>query len=207
MATETKEKTETNVESSAKCVAMIQRIDKGTAEVASFKIQLAKLALDEAARCGYTTENEVRKMLALSWRDARGFKSSDETLQAAFDQSARPDVSKIMRLAYPVEGAEKELEKAIAHNEKVGASRGRIGENRLLEVARGNLSYADAKAGKAKERKPRESALDSTVPPAERFHNAVAGLIAQYKGKLTIVEIEKIFDKIVSERQEVQKAA
>ena len=145
MATETKEKTETNVEASAKCVSMIQRIDKNSAEGASLKIQLANLALSEASRCGYTEESEVRKMLALSWREARGFKSSDETLQNLFDQQSRPDVSKIMRLAYPVKTAviegktvepAKELEKAVSHNEKVGARRDRIGENSLLNIAR-----------------------------------------------------------------------
>ena len=216
MATETKEKTESTVEASAKCVALIQRIDKNSAEGASLKIQLSQVAIAEASRCGYD-ENETRKMLALSWREARGFKSSDETLQASFDQMSRPDVSKIMRLAYPVEEATidgkavkpaSELKQAISHNEKAGASRSRIGENKLLEIARGNLSFADAKAGKAKIRAARTSGpvTGAGAPSAsEQFHNAVAGLIGQYK-VLSIAEIEKIFAQIVAERTQ-QKAA
>jgi len=219
MATETKEKTETNVEASAKCVSMIQRIDKNSAEGASLKIQLANLALSEASRCGYTEESEVRKMLALSWREARGFKSSDETLQNLFDQQSRPDVSKIMRLAYPVKTAviegktvepAKELEKAVSHNEKVGARRDRIGENSLLNIARGNISFQDAKTGKAKQRAARSSGpvTGAGAPPiADQFHNEVAGLIGKYKA-LSIDEIEKIFAKIVAERQApAEKAA
>jgi hypothetical protein len=205
MATETKEKTETTVEANAKCVALIKHIEKNAAEGAALFVKLGKTARAEADRIGLD-ENETRKMLALSWREAQGFTSQDETLQSAFDQTQRPNISKAMRIAYPVnDEAAKAVDGAIAHNEKIGTGRGRIGVNRILDMARGHLTLAEAKAGKAKTRNANAStsaSLDSTVPPAERFHNAVAGLIREYKGKLDIEQIEKIFAQIVKERKQ-----
>jgi hypothetical protein len=199
MATETKTETEVKVEANAKCVALIRKIQENAAQGASLKVQLADVARSEGARLGLD-EIGIRRMLALSWREAQGFKSSDEKLQAAFDQGSRPDISKIMRLAYPVDKkAESNLVEAIKHNSLVGATRDRIGENKLLDISRGNLTFLQAKANKAKPR--RTGAVDKNVPPAEQLYNRVVEIIGDMGAKLSLDEIESVFARIVKERK------
>lgn len=203
--TDTQVKPEVSVESNTKCVALIQRILRHEAEGESLKLQLAKLALAEGARLGYT-KDQIRQMVVLSWREARGFKSKAENEIRAFDFEQRSHVSKIMALAYPVsDTAASELEKAIEHNKKVQISRNRIGENRLLDITRGKLTAQDvidgktverAKAAKKAEKPSFTAEVENTkVPPQARFCNALAAICEQLKGDLTLAQCHDLANK------------
>lgn len=185
MATEAKTKVEATV--NAKVVSAIKAQLEAQTIATSKKVITAQTVVSEAKRCGYDKE-QARKMLVLSWREARGFHSKDEKEIALFDLSARPDVSKVMSLAYPddttvIAGktAAQHLAAAIKHNEKNPAKATRIGENRLLEIARGNQSFEDAVAGKAITRAPRgKQAAVEKLPPADQVGTAIAGLYQKF---------------------------
>jgi hypothetical protein len=207
---DTQVKTEVNVESNAKCVALIARILKHEVEGESLKLQLAKLALDEGKRQGFDKE-QIKTMIVLSWREARGFKSKAENEIRAFDFEQRSSVSKIMALAYPANtSAASDLEKAIAHNSKVGVKRDRIGENRLLDITRGKLTFDDAIAGKSIERakaakKEQKASFTAEaenvkVSPSVRFTNALNAVCDMLKDELTLDAMQDLASKVFAKR-------
>lgn len=196
MATQakTEEKATVIVVVSAKVVEAIKNQLEAQTIATSRKVQTAQAVTAEAARLGYD-KSQARQMVTLSWRKARGFTSTDEKEIAAFDLSGRPDVSKVMLLAFPDATTAPELAKAIAHNEKNPAKNSRIGENRLFEIARGNQTFADAKAGLPVAR-PTKDPVVSKLPIADQFGNAIAALRKQFcsgeAGSLSLSAARKI---------------
>ena len=178
MATEAKTATQAEVKVSAKVVAAIKAQIEAQTIATSRKVQTAQTLVSEAKRMGLD-KTGARSMLVKAWREAKGFASKDETAIAVFDLNARPDVSKVMALAFPEGVAATELAKAIKHNETNVSKASRIGENRLLEIARGNQTFDDAKNGKPVLRVAKD-APDSKLPAADRFGNAIAALRKQY---------------------------
>jgi hypothetical protein len=105
-------------------------------------------------------------------------KASESDL-AAFKQRIKPDVSKVIALAFPQ--AEDQLKAAYAHNDKLGdkvPKHNRIGENNLLRIARGEITVDDVlvKKEQTKVNKTKEpSKLDQTFTPLQRLENSLAG--------------------------------
>jgi hypothetical protein len=205
----TEVKTEVSVLSSTACAAIIQKINKNQSENIALFLSLAHTARKESERNKYD-EKQTRQMLVLSWRVANDWKETNEALTASFDNLHGPDVSKAMRLAFPVSPeAKQELDACEQHNQKVGLKIGRIGVNRLLQVARGQLTASDAKSGKKQESAKSKStgAIDKLVKPSEQLHNDIAGLLGtKYKGKVTLDEVKAVFAKIIAEREPAKKA-
>lgn len=197
MATETK--TIATPYADTQCASIIFDIDNNAKLGASLKVKLAQAAIAIQKREGWTRE-DVRTMLVLSWRDGLKFKPSKEENREKeerdFDNTYRFDVSKIMSLAFPADDkAQGNLDAAIKHNEKLGKLRGRIGENRLLDISRGKLTFEDARRGlsvkkirtaaKAKQDESFTAAAEDTkVPVPQRFANAVKAIAVMFKLEL-----------------------
>jgi hypothetical protein len=201
MATATKTETETAAEvtASAKVVALIVAQVSAAVTTLSKKRQTAEGARAEANRLGLDRKG-ASQMVALSWLAAFKMDTAPDKERNAFLLKSRPDVSKVIALAYPAKPAE--LAKAYAHNDKLGATSpkaNRIGENNLLEIARGNITCADALSNKARVKV--QSKLDATMTPAERFANSVAGILAMHKigekDRLNIDEAKQAFETAI----------
>jgi hypothetical protein len=180
-ATKTTETTETQVKASAKVVAAIVALIQASATVISRKRQVAEAITSEAKREGLD-ESGARKMATASWLEAKGIKSDAATKEQK--DAVKFDVSKVMALAYPTKPAE--LKAAYAHNDAnaSGTKQSRIGENTLLEIARGNLTAKQAIAGKAPKRAAGRNGsgnLDKVLTVGERMQNAIAGFLANFK--------------------------
>lgn len=195
MATTTEVKPEVTVLASAKVTALIVAQVTAAVTTLSKKRATAEGARAEADRLGLDRKG-ASQMVALSWLAAFKMDAAPEKERNAFLLKSRPDVSKVVALAYPAKPAE--LAKAYAHNDKLGANvpkANRIGENNLLEIARGNMTCADALNNKARTR-PETTTLDSTFTPAERFANSLAGIVQAHKvgekDRLTLDEAEKV---------------
>lgn len=199
MATQTKTETKSEVEvkASAKVAALIVAVVSATVETVSRKRQLAEGIVAEASRAGYD-KKQASQMVALSYVDAYKMDKATESDRAKFMLKIRPDVSKVITLAYPAKPAE--LASAYAHNDKLPANSpkaNRIGENTLLEIARGNLTFKQALANKAAKRQA--SRLDAVLTPVQRFENSVAGILAMHKvganGRLSIADAKEAFNR------------
>lgn len=199
MATKTETKTDVAVivNSNAKVVTLIIAVVEATIGAISRKRQLAEGIRSEADREGYDRK-QASQMVAASYQtafklDEPQFKGQTpaelEAAQKAFALKSRPDVSKVLALAYPEKSAE--LKKAYAHNDKLknAPKQDRIGENNLLRIARGEITCAEALATKQANKEKTSSKLDSVSTPAERWANSVKGIILMHhigqKGKLT----------------------
>lgn len=199
-ATKTDEKTETQVKASAKVVAAIVALIAASATVISRKRQVAEAITSEAKREGLD-ESGARKMATASWLEAKGIKADAATKEQK-DQ-VKFDVSKVMALAYPTKPAE--LKAAYAYNDANANSpkQQRIGENTLLEIARGNLTTKQAIAGKAPKRAAGRNGggLDKVLSPSERMQNAFAGVFANFKvgakDRPTVEDAREAFNKAV----------
>lgn len=201
MATKTAtiEKTETVVQASTKVVeAIIAQVKLGV-RVVSAKRHTAETVQNEAKRMGLTERKDITKMVAASWLEAHDIndKTPDADRKSA-EQQYRPDVSKIMTLAYPEKKAATELEKAYAFNDKLkdAPKQQRIGENKLLEIARGNVSFAQIGAAKTPTKRTTDG-LDSVSTKENRF-SASASNICQIhkigsKDRLTAQEAIALF--------------
>lgn len=183
MATQTKteEKTETIVKASAKVVAAIVALIQASATVISRKRQVAEAIVSEAKREGFD-ESGARKMATASWLEAKGIKA--ESASKEQKDTVKFDVAKVMALAYPSKPVE--LAAAYKYNDANANSpkQQRIGENTLLEIARGNLTAKQAIAGKAPKRGAGRNgggALDKVLSVDERMQNAFAGVFANFK--------------------------
>lgn len=216
MSTETKTeaKQEVVVKTSAKVVAAI--VAQLSAEVTALgkQAETGRTIRMEAKRMNYD-EKQARMMATLCWREAKGFKSKDEEQIKDFDLRARPDVSKAMAIAFPVETHRADTDKALAHNEKLGTKHGRISSSKVLDIARGKLSFADALAGK--------SATGNGKPPEpskpiilteETLENELAGIRSRYckPGILTPIEMRDVANAVfcdgtyTPEKKEKEKA-
>lgn len=148
MSTKTEAKSEVIVKTSAKVVAAIKAQVIVEAQALGKVAFTAKTIRQEADRLGYD-EKQARQMTTLAWREAKGFKGTEDQTKD-FDLRCRPDVSKVIALAFPVATHEKDTQKAMAFNEKLGDQKhGRISSGKMLSIARGNLTYEDALAGKS----------------------------------------------------------
>lgn len=179
MATETKTETKTVVSTSAKVVGAIVALLTAAQTVISRKRAVAETAQSEAKRMGLD-ENQTRAMVTASWLEAQGIKPDAATQEQK--NAIKFDVAKVMALAYPAKAAE--LKAAYAHNDanKDSAKQARIGENTLLEIARGNLTAKQAIAGKAPKRNAKTGGkLDKVLTVDERMQNAFAGILASFK--------------------------
>lgn len=181
MATETKTAEKVVVVASPKLVTAIKSLVEVAATLESKKVAVAKVIRTEAERLGYD-EKQTRQMVVLSWRAARpkATEGVSEKQLADFDKSSQPDISKVMLLAFP--SNEAEVEKAIAHNVAVATGKApagakRIGENTLLDIARGNQTVAKHSKGIPPKRKEKQG---SKLSPDDQLGNALANLWKQF---------------------------
>lgn len=192
---------ETVVETSTKVIALIKEQISASVTLISKKRATAEGVRAEADAKGYD-KKQASQMVALCWIAAFGMQQAPEDKRQAFLLKSRPDISKVISLAYPAK--ETELKKAYAHNDKLPAAapkQERIGENALLEIARGNATFSQTIAVKSHARKPAASGIDSVISPEERLTNAFNALFAQFKigqkGKLTKEETTDIFNDAI----------
>lgn len=179
MATKTATKEEVTVSSNAKVIALIVAQINATVSAFSKKRQTAEGIRSEADRLGYDRK-QASAMAALCWLDAFNMQKASDEDKAKFTLKSRPDVSKVLALAYP--DAPKELQAAYAHNDKLSANspkHNRIGENNLLRIARGEVKTAEVLNHKAEVK--RQSSLDATFTPQERMVNSFAGVFQSHK--------------------------
>jgi hypothetical protein len=194
MATEVKAAAEVTVSANVKVAALIVAVVSAGVKHLSAKRQLAEGIRAEADRQGYD-KKQASQMVALSYVSAYKMEGETDAKRASFLLRIRPDVSKVIALAYPAKAAE--LQAAYAFNDKLkdAPKSERIGENTLLEIARGNMTAKQAINGKAA--KKAASKLDAVTTPAERFKNSVAGILAMHgvgkDGKLTADEARNLF--------------
>ena len=198
MATEAKTATIIVVEASTKVAAAITELVKATVNVISKKRALAEIGRSEANRLGYDRK-QASQMFALSWSMAYGYDRAPEAERNAFLLKSRPDISKVVSLAYPENPAE--LAAAYAHNDKLGnkVCRGeRLGENMLLEISRGNLTFKQATAV----RKAKSKKVNPVLTFAERFENVITRQLGEFnvslKNGLTVDEVKAIFAKALA---------
>lgn len=192
--TETKPAAEVVVAANAKVTACVITVATAAAGTLSKKRILSDTVRAEADREGYD-KSQAAKMVAASWLAAFKMDTATEAERAAFSLKSRPDVSKVVTLAYPAKPAE--LEKAYAHNDKLGVTapkHNRIGENTLLEIARGNVTFNQAINAKAASKA--KSGLDAVSTPQERFANSIKGILSMHKvgekGRITGEEAQSI---------------
>lgn len=179
MSTTTKTATEVTVAASSKVTALIVAQISAAVTAFSKKRQTAEGIRSEADRLGYDRK-QASEMALLSWVEAFNMSKASEADLKRFTLKSRPDVSKVLALAYPDKPAE--LGKAYAHNDKLPANspkHNRIGENNLLRIARGEATTAEVLNAKAEVK--RQSSLDATFTPQERFQNSIAGVLASHK--------------------------
>lgn len=209
MATKTETKTATAtppkvvVTVSAKIVSLIKSATDAAAKATARFVDLGLGIRGEAQAKGYS-ENEAREMVVLSYREAMGLDSdANEKATASFDLKYRPDVSKVMRLAFPTNTkAATELAKAVKHN--ADGDGDRIGVNNLLEMARGNVTYADVVAHKRAQHLAKTGSRD--VYTVEKFAADISGVMSKAKkAGISIDAQRKAFDKLADE-YEAEKA-
>lgn len=200
MATETKTETKAIVSTSAKVVGAIVALLTAAQTVISRKRAVAETVNSEAKRMGLD-ESQARAMVTASWLEAQGIRPDQATKEQK--DAVKFDVSKVMALAYPEKAAE--LKAAYAHNDahKDSAKQARIGENTLLEIARGNLTAKQAIAGKAPKRNAGKTGkLDKVLTVGERMQNSFAGVFASFKvsakDRPTVEETKDAFDKALA---------
>jgi hypothetical protein len=200
MATETKTETKPVVSTSAKVVGAIVALLTAAQTVISRKRAVAETVQSEAKRMGLD-ESQTRAMVTASWLEAQGIKLDAATKEQK--DAVKFDVSKVMALAYPNKPAE--LKAAFAHNDAnaTSAKQARIGENTLLEIARGNLTAKQAIAGKAPKRNAGKTGkLDKVLSVGERMQNSFAGVFASFKvgakDRPTVEETKDAFDKALA---------
>jgi hypothetical protein len=201
MSTETKAKSEVIVQPSTKLVKLIETNLKAETALQSARVALALGVRDEANRNGYDRD-QANQMVKLSYRAAKGFKSNDKAEIKKFDDFYKSRVSTVMALAYPAtDAAASDLTKAISFNEKATAKADRIGENKLIDIARGRLTLADVQAGKVA---PRQAATTSSLPMPEQIGNAIAGLFAKFNvtDEAKLAEFETATAKAVAIKRE-----
>jgi hypothetical protein len=188
-----------NGKASAKVIAAITALILAASTVLSRKRQVAEAIASEAKREGLD-ENGARKMATASWLEAKGI-AADKATKAERD-SVKFDVSKVMTLAYP--DKPDQLKAAYAFNDANAdkPKQARIGENDLLEIARGNLTAKQAIAGKAPKRpagKNGSGNLDKVLSPSERMQNAFAGVFSNFKvgakDRPSVEDTREAFDK------------
>jgi hypothetical protein len=200
MATETKTETKADAKASTKVIALIVAVAQATVESVSRKRALAEGIAAEASRNGYD-KKQAGQMVSLSYVEAFKMDKATDAERAKFLLKIRPDVSKVLALAFPEKPDQ--LAAAYAHNDKLGNApkSQRIGENMLLEIARGNVTAKQAIAGKQPTRQG-SNVLDQNVTPAKRFENSVAGILAMHKigaqGRLTVEDAREAFERALA---------
>jgi hypothetical protein len=203
MATETKTAAKTDVKTSAKVVGAIVALITAIATYVSKKRIVAEAIVSESKRMGLD-EDQSRAMVTASWLEAQGIKPSEATKEQK--DSVRFDVSKVMALAYPAnDQAAADLAKAYAFNDSnaKGKKQSRIGEEKLLQIARAKITFAEAQAGKQKQN------LDKTQTPSEKMLAALETIVTTHRVGLSercdIAATHKLLDKayanIVGERK------
>lgn len=197
MATETKTEKEVTVTASTKVAALIVAVVQAVVGAISKKRQLADGVRAEADRQGLDRK-QASQMVALSYVAAFKMEKASESELAQFNLKMRPDVSKVIALAFPDKPSE--LAKAYAHNDKLPANtpkQNRIGENNLLRIARGEITCAEALATKQAS-KERKTTLDNVFTPAQRWANSLAVLFPGHKigekGHLSVDEAREGFN-------------
>lgn len=145
----------------------VEAIVKQSNKMEGLNIKLSKTIRQVADRHGWE-KDDARNAMILSYMEVFQIPQHEEILEgdsdtvkdakrqantqrANFLKSRGPDFARVMLLAYPAPkdslafDPQDELNKAIEHNQKLGEGtlKGRIGLNRLYEIARGNVSYAD----------------------------------------------------------------
>jgi hypothetical protein len=187
MSTNVKTEAKTVTQASAKLTAQVVAMIEAQVGYEGATLSTVRTLQSESSRLGLDKDGS-RQLLVLSIRAAKlgkpgGLaKGADDEAVKAFDFAQKFQVSRLLALAFPKAEVAAEVEKALSHDEgKNGSKHGRIGVNKAIEIARGNLTCADAKAGKAPARRnptpPTPAAAD--VSP-EAFENALAGLRSRF---------------------------
>lgn len=213
MSTETKAAVEVVVNTSTKVVEGITTYRKSAVETEGKFNRLAQVIQAEASRLGYD-KKQARQMVVLSWRESAGFKSTDQAEITAFDQKYSTYISKVMTLAYPKSPeAVAEYAKVVAFNDKAGSKKDRIGANTQLEVARGNITFEQALAGKAdstptKTTQTKASAEESKISPDDAFAAGLAILMSNWHAKgVTLDTMQATFDSLMADWREKEAKA
>lgn len=185
------------VAASTKVAALIVAVVQAVIGAVNKKRALSEGVRLEADRLGLDRK-QASQMVALSYVEAYDMAKAPEAQLNAFNLKMRPDVSKVIALAFP--DKPKELQLANAHNDKLpkgSPKHNRIGENNLLRIARGEITCAEALATKAASKTP-ASGLDTVTTPIERFANSIKGILAMHKvgdkGKVTADEATEAFN-------------
>lgn len=180
-ATSVNTETEVQVTTSTKVIAAIIAQVAAVAQAISKKRFTAQTVRAEANRLGYD-KKQAHKMVTLCWFEAHGMQTKTEQEKADFLTRSRPDVSKVIALAFPEK--QQELDRAYAHNDKLGEKspkQNRIGENNLLKIARGETTVNEVLQIKAHNRAKKSSNLDSVLTPQERFSNSIKAQLELHK--------------------------
>lgn len=199
MSTEAKTAVAVIVKTSPKVIAAI--VAQLSAEVTALgkQAETGRTIRTEAKRMGYD-KDQAREMATLCWREAKAFKSKDEQQIKDFDLRARPDVSKAMAIAFPVDTHKADTDRALAHNEKIGTKHGRISSSKVLDIARGKLTFDEALAGKSA-----TAGNGKTPTPAKpevltltTLENELAGIRSKYckPGILTPAAIREVAEAV-----------
>lgn len=176
---------------------------KAETGVQSSRVNFAKVTRTVADRNGWNRE-QARDLAKYSLREAGGMKGKSEAEVKDFDDLWKSRVSTILTLAYPVDTHAGDVKQAIAENEKGNLPR--IGENKLIEIARGNITLADVRAGKKPTRNS-ASGSTSTMTPSEKFANAIAGALSAANVGLKDGLDWKDAEKAIAEAVKIRKAA
>lgn len=200
MSTQVKTETDVVVETSPKVIAAIKEQVSATVTLISKKRVTAETVKAEADRKGYD-KKQASRMVAACWLEAFGMHKATEEEQTAFALKSRPDVSKVIALAYPEKPTE--LTKAYQHNDKLGAQapkQNRIGENNLLKIARGEVTTKEIiEAKQTKKQNKSSNTLDQTLSKEERFANSIKAQLALHKvgqkDHLTGEQVTEIFSE------------
>lgn len=191
--TAVKTETEVQINTSTKVIAAIIAQVAAVALAISKKRYTAQTVKAEADRMGYD-KKQAHKMVTLCWFEAHGMEKKSEQEKADFLTRSRPDVSKVIALAFPEKQAE--LDKAYAHNDKLGEKapkQNRIGENNLLKIARGESTVAEVLKIKAHNRAKKNNAnLDAVLTKEERFANSIKAQLELHKvGQKDAIDAEQ----------------
>lgn len=201
-ATKEKTKVEVIVKAFTKAIAVIKKWKEAAATVTNLFDELGQTVKEEAAKNGYD-EKQTREAVFLSLEDAYEQTDMDEKERATFRTRYMPEVAKILRMAFPkTPKAEAEVEAAREYNEDASLHE-RIGANDLLEIARGNKTFAAVRDRKQAKKKAKKEGYT-----LELFSSSVATELDKgLKAKLDLTKMEKAMARLVAQRAKAIDAA
>lgn len=191
--TKTEEKPKVEVKALTKAISVIRQWKEAASKVTALFDQLGQVVRDEAQRLKYD-ESQTRQAVFLSLEEAYEF-DGDDNDREKFRKRFQPEVSKILRMAFPVDAkAEAQLEIAREHNADASLH-DRIGANDMLEIARGSKTAAAIISHKAAKKKSKKEGFT-----AELFSSNIAEQISKArKAGITLAAARKIVDRLFAQ--------